>query len=415
MRVKRFLLLPLFVLAALAGVPAAAQTSTEPSPVPGPALASPVEPSVVNAPWTRRIDGLVAGKAMSVVVGKDGTFLYRFKPVKARTPASNEKLLTSMAILAALDPDERLETMATAEAISDEGIVDGPLWIIGAGDPEIGPARMSVLARELDRAGVTKVVGSVRGSVTVFSHDWWAPGWKPYFPAQYVALPSALAFNHNTAGGRHISDPERRAAASLTEALRDRGIRVTRAPGAGKAPAGLEELASIRSVPLITILRRMNVPSDNWYAEMMGKLLGSRVVGRPGTIAKGAKAIDAFAAAHGGEAIRPNDASGLSYDDRVTADAMVRLLFWCDEQLWAEELRWALPTGGEGTLSSRLKTLDVRAKTGTLTNISALSGWVRSERSGEWIEFSILSRGMSKTTASHIEDRIVTIVANAVQ
>jgi D-alanyl-D-alanine carboxypeptidase len=79
--------------------------------------------------------------------------------------------------------------------------------------------------------------------------------------------------------------------------------------------------------------------------------------------------------------------------------------------LWTDELRRALPRGGQGTLAHRLRTVDVRAKTGTLDRISALSGWVKLERTGTWAEFSILSRGMSKDASVRIEDRIVRAVA----
>lgn len=372
-----------------------------------------VEPAAGTAPWTHRIDLLVKHHAISVVVGQDGTFLYRYKPLVARAPASNEKLLLSMAILDELGPDFLMTTRAAAENF-DGSVVNGDLWILGAGDPEVGPGRMGKLAHALASAGVTKIQGSVRGSITYFSHDWWAPGWKRYFPATEVALPTALAFNYNTANGVHIRDPERRAAVSLTKALRSRGIKVTGKPRAGKAPSGLTDIASIDSAPLVEVLRRQDVSSINFYAETLGKLLGANVIGRPGTIAKGAKAIDRFAASNDAPDIDPNDSSGLSYGDRVTADNLVRLLWYSDAQSWASDLRWALPTGGEGTLSSRLGNVFVRAKTGTLTGISALSGWVKSETSGDWVEFSILSKGMSKSTASHIEDRIVTIVANTV-
>lgn len=351
---------------------------------------------------------------MSVAIGQDDDFLYRFKPTARRAPASNEKLLLSMAILDALGPDQRIRTSASAEDFS-AGVVGGDLWIIGGGDPEITGERMRQLARELEDVGVAEVRGSVRGSVSVFKHDWWAPGWKPYFPARYVALPTALAFNRNVANGRHIRNPELRAAKSLTRALRARDIRVGGKPKAGKAPPGLTEVAGIDSSTLVSIVRRMDVPSDNWYAETLGKLLGATAIGGQGTISKGARAIDDFAEANGAPDIRPYDSSGLSYDDRITADNVVTLLWYCETQTWAEDLRWALPKPGEGTLSSRLKGVEVRAKTGTLDSISALSGWVRSQKSGDWVEFSIVSRGMSKSTASHIEDRIVTIVANAAE
>jgi D-alanyl-D-alanine carboxypeptidase/D-alanyl-D-alanine-endopeptidase (penicillin-binding protein 4) len=83
-----------------------------------------------------------------------------------------------------------------------------------------------------------------------------------------------------------------------------------------------------------------------------------------------------------------------------------------EDEDWGDVLRRALPTGGQGTLEDRLHGVQVRAKTGTLTDVSALSGWVFSERRDAWIEFSILSAGMSKALASQIEDRIVRILAN---
>jgi D-alanyl-D-alanine carboxypeptidase/D-alanyl-D-alanine-endopeptidase (penicillin-binding protein 4) len=106
------------------------------------------------------------------------------------------------------------------------------------------------------------------------------------------------------------------------------------------------------------------------------------------------------------------DNSGLSYDNRVTAAGLVDLLDQAEDEDWGDVLRRALPTGGQGTLEDRLHGVQVRAKTGTLTDISALSGWVFAERRDAWIEFSILSAGMSKPLASQIEDRIVRILAN---
>jgi D-alanyl-D-alanine carboxypeptidase len=56
----------------------------------------------------------------------------------------------------------------------------------------------------------------------------------------------------------------------------------------------------------------------------------------------------------------------------------------------------------------------VRAKTGTLDRISALSGWVWLEDRDAWGEFSIVSRGLTKEAAVRIEDAIVrTVGANA--
>ena len=63
-----------------------------------------------------------------------------------------------------------------------------------------------------------------------------------------------------------------------------------------------------------------------------------------------------------------------------------------------------------GTLEDRLESVRMRAKTGTLSGISALAGWVWLKRRSSWAEFAILSRGMSKSTAVTIENRIVRLV-----
>ena len=94
----------------------------------------------------------------------------------------------------------------------------------------------------------------------------------------------------------------------------------------------------------------------------------------------------------------------------MTSQGMVRLLWRADDQPWASDLRFALPTGGQGTLEGRLGHVRLRAKTGTLTDVSALSGWVWSRKIKDWVEFSILSQGMSKDEAARIENAIVALV-----
>jgi serine-type D-Ala-D-Ala carboxypeptidase/endopeptidase (penicillin-binding protein 4) len=90
----------------------------------------------------------------------------------------------------------------------------------------------------------------------------------------------------------------------------------------------------------------------------------------------------------------------------------VQLLWFAETRPWETSLRASLPTGGQGTLAGRLVGVQVRAKTGTLIGISTLSGWVWLEQEAAWGEFSIMSRGMSKSEAVAIEDRIVRILAN---
>ena len=248
------------------------------------------------------------------------------------------------------------------------------------------------------------------GNTGPFARDWWARGWKDYFPADYIPLPTALTYQENTdRHGVHISDPERRAATKLTARLRSLGISVRRKPGMGHAPTGLRPIAQIVSPPLQDLIRRMDLRSRNFWAEVLGKYLGAAEWGR-GTIANGARAIERFTNTHGQD-FTAYDSSGLSYADRANARGILELLWDADGSSWGTTLRDALPTGGRGTLEDRLTEVRIRAKTGTLDDVSALSGWVWLEKTGGWVEFSILSSGFNQWTAKKIEDRIVRIVS----
>lgn len=357
----------------------------------------------------RKIDRLTAGIPMSVSVREAGAYLYRRRDRVVRVPASNEKLLLSMALLDEFGSEFRIPTRAMAQAVED-GVIRGDLWIVGGGDPSVNKVRLTQVARRIVRAGVRRIRGSVLGSKRYFSRDWWAPGWKRDFPRRYVALPTALTYAGNQARGKHISDPERRAAAALTRALRRLGVRVDGRAGSGRAPSGLVEVARVGSRSLADLLRVMNVSSANFYAEVLGKRLGVAGTGVPGTISKGAASSAAWAKTHGVH-VTAYDGSGLSYRNRATASGIARLIGLAEKEPWGLDLRMSLPAPGQGTLKHRLKGVLVRAKTGTLRRISALSGWVWLERRQAWAEFSIVTSGMSIYSAKAIEDRVVRILS----
>ncbi len=359
---------------------------------------------VTEAGWMVKIEDAIGGRSVSVSVGDQGAFLYRRADGAPRAPASNEKLLLSMVSLDTFGIDHRIVTHAAAASF-DDGVVDGDLWLLGRGDPQTDADSLGDLADELVDAGLDRVKGSVLGSTAFFERDWDAFGWHDTAHID-VNRPTALTFDGN--GG---ANPELEAARSLTKQLEKRGVRVTGKPGAGASPGHLDDLATIESKPLPVLLTKVLRPSWNFGAEVLGKALGAEVRGTPGTIAKGAATIQAWVRDAGAD-FTLYDNSGLSYADRVTAAGIVHLLAQAEQADWGEVLRDALPTGGQGTLKDRLHGVQVRAKTGTLTDISALSGWVFSKHRDAWIEFSILSSGMSKDDASRIEDKIVRLLQN---
>jgi serine-type D-Ala-D-Ala carboxypeptidase/endopeptidase (penicillin-binding protein 4) len=364
--------------------------------------------------WAQKIEELIGDRPMSVAVGDEGRFWFRHAAWVRRPPASNEKLLLSMALLDRFGPARTIPTRALSRRRpSPRGVVRGDVWLVGAGDPEIDAARLGELARRIRASGVRRIKGSVIGVRGPFARDWWAPGWRDYFPTYYIALPTALTYRRNQdQTGRHVTDPERRAAVALTAKLRALGIGVRHRPLAGSRPGDVFGLAEVRSDPLRSIVHRMNVGSLNFYAEVLGKYLGARATGT-GSIAAGAKTIRRFVASRD-VSVDTNDSSGLSYANRATAKGIVRLLWGSQDETWSKTFRETLAKGGQGTLKDRLRDVRLRAKTGTLEDVSALSGWVWLRQDSSWAEFSIMSSRMSTSTAKTIENKIVRVLnANA--
>ena len=250
-----------------------------------------------------------------------------------------------MALLDRFPATRTIPTQVLGTHRPSGGIIHGDLWIEGHGDPDVDPKDMGDLAAALKALGVRRVAGRVMGSTGGFERDWFAPGWKDDFPAEEVARPTALTFRGNVdRHGVHVTDPERRAAIGLTDHLEAIGIRVKGKPGMGSPPSRLFRLTSIRSRTLLGLIHRMDVWSRNFYAEVLGKYLGARVSGKPGTIARTGWAIRAFAHAHGAPDDIAYDGSGLSYANRITAQDIVNLLQDADGEPWGATLRDTSPT-----------------------------------------------------------------------
>ena len=169
--------------------------------------------------------------------------------------------------------------------------------------------------------------------------------------------------------------------------------------------SGLEpvEITSMPSVPFSIIAANTLKPSQNLYTEIILRTLGT-VVLRPDNSAN----IDRISESDGIEVVRTflreaglnpsslvlTDGSGLSRNDMVTAEATNQLLTYMHRHRYASVFRDALPIAGvDGTLRNRFKGTpaenNLRAKTGTLSSASSLSGYVR-DAAGEELAFSIM-------------------------
>jgi D-alanyl-D-alanine carboxypeptidase/D-alanyl-D-alanine-endopeptidase (penicillin-binding protein 4) len=170
------------------------------------------------------------------------------------------------------------------------------------------------------------------------------------------------------------------------------------------------ELASVPSPPVSALVRDTLKPSQNLHAQLLLLAVGAAserlaTNGVPDRIRSGTteeaglRSLEAFMRSIGIEkgAATFEEGSGLSRKNLVTADAIVRLLVAMDRHRWAKEWREALPVGGvDGTLQDRFREPptkgNVRAKTGSLRHVGALSGYVTTA-AGERLAFSILVNG----------------------
>ena len=214
------------------------------------AVAATAPSAAARAPWKRRVDRIRRGHSIDVAVGVRGTLVYGENATAARVPASNQKLLLSMALLDELGPRAHLSTIAATGSRRGR-VVRGNLWILGTGDPTVTggarygrdlpvrPTRLGALARRVRETGVRRVEGRVMARTTYFALDWLAPGWKPEFPSRGVARPTSLTFEGNVHEQRPTRTPELYAARALTRRLEDVGVRVVGRPGAGDPPSGL--------------------------------------------------------------------------------------------------------------------------------------------------------------------------------
>jgi D-alanyl-D-alanine carboxypeptidase/D-alanyl-D-alanine-endopeptidase (penicillin-binding protein 4) len=170
---------------------------------------------------------------------------------------------------------------------------------------------------------------------------------------------------------------------------------------------GAAPIASFRSAPLSTLAIRLMKVSQNLYAET---LLATLSAAPPATPSGGRATVRSVLASWGvpDVGLIQRDGSGLSRYDYVTPEALVTILTHVDRDARLRgPFEASLPIAGrDGTLSSRMKGTpaegNVRAKTGSMSNVRALSGYVTTA-DGEPLVFSIIANNFD--TAAAVVDK----------
>ncbi len=314
------------------------------------------------------------------------------RPIPA---ASLTKIATTLAALETWQPTDQFETVAGVTGELRDGVVQGDLVIQGGGDPLFVWEEAIALGNALAQAGIVRVAGNlvITGKFSMnFKADPGVAGhflkrglnadlWNSEINTQYAALPAG------TPKPRIVISGE-----------------VQVAP----TPPSFRPVVRRQSLPLIQILKAMNIFSNNHIADSVAQDLG-------GGAAIAQKA--AAAARIPPEEIRLINGSGLGEENQISPRAVVAMLMTLQQKLQAIDLSVAdvLPVIGRerGTLGGRQIIPGAAVKTGTLNRVSSLAGVIPTRDRG-LVWFSILDIGTADLKALHnLQDELLQTLVNA--
>lgn len=317
---------------------------------------------------------------------------------KLATPASTLKLWTASALLDNVSADERLSTLAYWDPAS------GSVTLVGGGDatletdPEPGSTVASLAdlakqtAKNVRRIGGDPVSIRLRYDASLFTGPSVAPQWEPTYVSSGVVAPvTALMVDQgriDPSSDARLARPDAGAARRFGQLLEAEGLTLK---GRASSVELADEIGSsdvvgeVASPPIGDLVERMLRDSDNQLAESLGRIAASKV-DEPASFSGAVQAIRKAAQSRGVDLSDADlyDASGLSRDDALPPQTLVDALHEAsaDPQM-AAILSGLAVAGFDGTLVDRFvigPAADaaglVRAKTGTLTGISAEAGIV---------------------------------------
>ena len=383
-------------LAHATSTPSAATATPSGTPARAASVAAALARAVKNPALGPRVFG-------EVVDATTGDVLYGSQPTAPVPPASTAKLLTAAAVLLTRGATYRIPTTVVTDGA-------GTIAIVGNGDPTLtgaapgsegayaDAARLSDLAAQLKKANVqvSRIVVDDSAFVGLPASPAWAVA---DIPSDYAAPITAVMADggRDTPGAVIRSPTPDLAAGSRLAALLGRpGLPVAR----GTAPVGARTVATVTSPPVSTLVAQMLQASDNVIAECLARQV-ALATGAQASFTGAAGAVRATLVKAG---VDPGaglvDGSGLAASDRVPTAALAAVLRLAAAPDHPElhALTAGLPVAGwTGTLANRYVSGSaqaaaglVRAKTGTLTGVSSLAGYVH-DASGRLLAFAFVA------------------------
>lgn len=398
-------------------------------------------------------------------------------------PASNMKIITSIAALEFLDSSDCFSTSLYHTGIIMDSVCYGDLIVVGGFDPDFTSKDLDTLVFSLKSYGINEIRGNIYGDVSNMDSLFWGNGWMwdddpstdfPYMtpliindgaikiayepgeignPANFNLVQETNYFDiSNTSittkedtsnfeitrdwmqrGNEilikgdisyrasldtteiNIVSPEYYFLYLLKEKLNDNSIEFFGKLDTLTLPE-YSKLIYKKERTFNEVINNLNKESDNLSAEMTLRLLGLKYYDKPSSAEKGVQVIDSLITRAGlnYKKYKIVDGSGVSHYNLVSTELMLELLkyiYYKTPQKY-NSLFYSFPIAGvDGTLENRMKGTkafnNVHAKTGSLSGVSTLSGYLNSADNHK-IAFSIFTQNFvgSSKIVRRSQDRI---------
>jgi len=417
--------------------------------------------------------------------------LYNKDEKKLLHPASNMKVITSVAALEYLDPEYTFNTSAYHTGIIMDSICYGDIIIVGGFDPDFTTKDLDTLVYSLIDYGIKEIRGNIYGDVSNMDSLFWGNGWMwdddpypdfPYMtpliindvsieiayapglignPAHYELIPQTNYFDvtNNSITTRedtsnfeisrdwlhrgnelvisgdlsyktepdtvkiNVVNPEYYFLYLFKEKLEENSIEIIGRIDTLTLPE-YSKLIYTHSRKFSEVIVNLNKDSDNLSSEMTLRAMSFENYGKPASAEKGIQVIDSMISRTGlnFEDYKIVDGSGVSHYNLVSTELMIELLkymYYRSSENY-KILHDSFPIAGvDGTLENRMRRTkafeNVHAKTGTLSGVSTLSGYLKSANDHD-ITFSIFFQNYigSSRVVRRYQDRICKFLSELV-
>ncbi len=314
--------------------------------------------------------------------------IYEYQARQCMRPASTMKLITAVTALDRLGGSHPFKTQLAYTGKINEHVLEGNVYCRGGFDPRFNSDDLNAFVESLRKMGIDTIRGHVYADLSMKDKDVLGEGWC--WDDDNPVLTPLLLSGKNQFMRRFRKE------------LSDAKIVLTGDTLRGTTPHHASPLCT-RFHTMDQILMRMMKKSDNLYAESMFYQTAAEQGGRGATAKDGRTLTNRLIAKMGLDAddYYVADGSGLSLYNYVSPELEVAFLRYAyrNNEIFIHLLP-SLPIAGvDGTLESRMKTgfahENVKAKTGTVTGVSALAGYCTAAN-GHYLCFSIINMGIRK-------------------